>query len=459
MQAVETVWDLLTWSYLTRWQATLPPQVDGTTVRYRISAWNAEHELFADYPDARRTVERAASAYFSKKTEPTLAATEPAGDPHGMTFAYRVDTYRAPEWAKQMVMYHLLIDRFYPGGGRGWTQTSNLRAFCGGTLWGAAEKLDHIARLGCDAIWLSPPWESPTHHGYDVADYAQIMARYGGNEALRHFIRQAHDRGIRVVLDLVCNHISNQSPIFQEALHNPSSPYRSWFSFDDSPVGYRTFFGVATMPQVNLADEGAKQWMLDTARRWIHEFGADGYRLDYAMGVAPSFWWEFRAACREANPESFIFGEIIEAPNVMRSYEGKLDGTLDFLAAQALRQVYGWKTLEPAHLAQRFASHRDYFHADFVLPTFLDNHDMDRFLYIAGGDVEALKAAAQAQFALPGPPILYYGTEVGLSQAEGVSSAIGLDASRMPMIWDDDQNRDVLDFYRALIQERRSRQG
>ncbi|MBK8024316.1 MAG: hypothetical protein IPK19_23510 [Chloroflexi bacterium] len=93
--------------------------------------------------------------------------------------------------------------------------------------------------------------------------------------------------------------------------------------------------------------------------------------------------------------------------------------------------------------AQRFASHRDYFHADFVLPTFLDNHDMDRFLYIAGGDVEALKAAAQAQFALPGPPILYYGTEVGLSQAEGVSSAIGLDASRMPMIWDDDQNRDA----------------
>ncbi|MBK8024317.1 MAG: hypothetical protein IPK19_23515 [Chloroflexi bacterium] len=258
MQAVETVWDSLTWSYLTRWQATLPPQADGTTVRYRISAWNAEHELFADYPDARRTVERAASAYFSKKTEPTLAATEPAGDPHGMTFAYRVDTYRAPEWAKRMVMYHLLIDRFYPGGGRGWTQTSNLRAFCGGTLWGAAEKLDHIARLGCDAIWLSPPWESPTHHGYDVTDYAQIMARYGGNEALRHFIRQAHDRGIRVVLDLVCNHISNQSPIFQEALHNPSSPYRSWFSFDDSPAGYRTFFGVATMPQVNLADEGAR---------------------------------------------------------------------------------------------------------------------------------------------------------------------------------------------------------
>ncbi|MBL8132345.1 MAG: alpha-amylase, partial [Anaerolineae bacterium] len=310
MQPVETIWDSLTWRYLTRWQAALPPQADGTTVRYRIGGWTAEREAFADFPDAQRTVERAADAYFNKRPEPTAFA----GDPQGVIFSYRVDRLRPPEWAKKMILYHLMVDRFSPGDGRGWTQTEDLNALCGGTLWGAAERIDHIADLGCDAVWLSPIWESPTHHGYDVTDYTQVAAHFGGNDALRRFIDEAHARGIRVILDLVCNHISNQHPFFQEALHNPGSPCRSWFTFDESPLGYRTFFGVASMPQVNLADPGARDWMLDVARYWLSEYDADGYRLDYANGVTPEFWWAFRAACREAKTDSFVFGEIIEAP-------------------------------------------------------------------------------------------------------------------------------------------------
>jgi glycosidase len=85
--------------------------------------------------------------------------------------------------------------------------------------------------------------------------------------------------------------------------------------------------------------------------------------------------------------------------------------------------------------------------------TFIDNHDMDRFLFAAGEDKEMLRRVAEIQMRLPGTPIIYYGTEIGLSQT-GATSSGGLEASRMPMVWDDRQDRDLLAFYQELIADR-----
>ncbi|MDX1990888.1 MAG: alpha-amylase family glycosyl hydrolase, partial [bacterium] len=104
------------------------------------------------------------------------------------------------------------------------------------------------------------------------------------------------------------------------------------------------------------------------------------------------------------------------------------------------------------------AAHTTYFPSDFVLPTFIDNHDMDRFLYIAGGDTGRLREAAAFLMALPNPPIVYYGTEVGLSQTTSVrEEGGGLHISRAPMPWGDAQDRDLLAYYADLIRARRSR--
>ncbi len=454
MDRVTIEWDSISWAYLTHWRATIPAQPDGAVVHYRISAWsdsNGNEETFANFPDSQQIVEVAASNYFKNLPMPNNYTP---GDRCGEVFTYHVDSFRSPQWAHDAVIYHIFVDRFYPGDGKTWTQTADLFGFCGGTLWGVIDKLDYIQDLGVNCIWLSPTWESPSHHGYDVTDYCKTEPRLGGDEALKALVKAAHARGIRVLLDLVCNHISNENPVFQSALNDVNSPHRDWFIFDDSPIGYRTFFAVASMPQVNLTNPGAKAWMLDIARYWLKEFDVDGYRLDYANGPNPQFWWEFRAACREVKPDSYIFGEVVEAPDNIAHYIGRLDGCLDFHIGEALRRTYGWKNLSEKALDEFIAHHHLYFPADFVMPSFVDNHDMDRFLWIAEGDKEALKRAAAYQMKLPNPPIIYYGTEVGLNQDRGTHGN-GLHMSRVPMLWGEDQDADMLEFYKQIIKARR----
>jgi cyclomaltodextrinase len=276
----------------------------------------------------------------------------------------------------------------------------------------------------------------------------------GGDDALKELVATAHERSIRVVLDLVCNHMSNKHPIFIDAQKNQRSRYRDWFFFDDPDVEYRSYFGVATMPELNLANEDAKAWMIDTARFWLREFDVDGYRLDHANGPGPSFWSDFWTACKREKPDSFCFGEIVEPAHVLRRYMGRLDGTLDFLFADALRRTFAHGTASEAMFEQFLLGHLSYFDEDFLMLTFIDNHDMDRFLFVVGENKEMLRRVAEIQMRLPGPPLIYYGTEIGLRQTVGKSSETGLEASRMAMAWDDRQDRDLLAYYQEIIAER-----
>ena len=450
---VKTEWDTLIWGYLTHWQAIIPAQEDGILVRYVISTWSDEREVYADWPDAEETLQHAAMAYFNdKKEDPNFTP----GDPNvGQIFTYYVDTIRPPDWAKDAIIYHIFINSFYPGDGKDWLQTDDLLDFCGGTLWGVRDKLDYLNDLGIDCIWLSPTWASPTNHGYDVTDYKRTETRIGGNEALRAVIEGAHQRSIRVLLDMACNHISNQHPIFVDALNNTDSPYRNWFTFDDSELGYKSFFGVKTMPQVNLAFPDARDWMIDNALYWLQEFDIDGYRLDYAHGPGPDFWTYFRKACKTVKPDCLLFGEIIDAPNKLQHYKGRLDGSLDFSMNDALRKTFAWKVWDDGQLQRFITSQQTFFGSDFVMPTFLDNHDMDRFSFVTNNNNEALKQAAGAQFQLPGPPIIYYGTEVGVKQEISTREG-GLHLTRVPMLWDSEQDEDLLGFYKDLIRRRKT---
>lgn len=455
LQPVGTVWETLVWGYVTHYQATLPPQPAGTIVRYKIGAWQeGQPEIFGDWPNVTLTAENAASAFFAG--QPVPADFRPGNPAIGDTFAFHVDTLTPPAWAKDAIIYHIFVDRFYPGDGKTWLQTEDLNGICGGTLWGIIDKLDYITDLGANCIWLSPTWISPSHHGYDAVDYDHVEPRLGGDEALHALVEAAHARGIRILLDLACNHISSDHPIFKCAISSLNNPYRDWFYFDDSAIGYRTFFGVATMPQLNLTNPAARQWMIDIATFWLREYDVDGYRLDYANGPAPDFWSDFQAACKQENPDCFLFGEIIDAPDVVQNYIGRLDGCLDFHLSDALRRTYGWQTWSEADFTRFAKHHLGYFVNDFLMPLFLDNHDMDRFLFIAGGNLEALRRAAAAQMSLPGIPIIFYGTEVGLSQTTSTRDGFGLHISRTPMLWGNAQNKDLLNYYKGLIQGRKS---
>ncbi len=453
-------WDTLLWGYREQWAGVLPPQPGGVLVRYRLEAWS-------EHSDGSLWASEIAGVVAGERPEGVsdldAKLFDFPGHPlwpirRGGSYAYHVDDEHVPRWLRDAVIYHIFIDRFAPGSGRSFGSPATPGGFYGGTLRGVIEQLDYVRDLGATCIWLSPLFPSPSHHGYDATDYRSVEPRLGSKADLRKLIEAAHQRGIRVILDYVVNHISSHHHAFQSAIRDASSPERDWFTFTRWPDQYLTFFGVQDHPQINSDSAGARDYMITSARHWLG-LGVDGFRLDYANGPSHAFWSEFRAATREAQPESITLGEVVETPALQRSYAGRMDGCLDFLLLQALRQFFAFGTISALEFDSFLRRHLAYSSADFVQPSFLDNHDMNRFLWVVRGDVRKLKLAALCQFTLPQPPIVYYGTEVGLSQQRDVRYADGSghpEESRLPMLWGENQDRDLLEFYRQLVALRTS---
>lgn len=452
-------WDTLLWDFVIHWCAVIPAQPENTLVQYTISGWSANGtEIYADSPNAAVELQHATMRHYN-----SIPADQPVVQTGHFTgqhvFNYHVDHWQPPRWANWSTIYHIFLDRFCPGAGRDWRLTEAQGDVCGGTLWGVHDKLDYIADLGVNAIWLSPTWASPSFHGYDIINYRRVEPRLGGDAALRAVIEGAHERGIRVLLDMVCNHVSEMHPLFMEAKSAPNSPYRDWFMFDKRlPHGYQTFFGVKSMPCVNLAHPPARNWMIENALYWLREYDVDGFRLDVADGPSPTFWTHFRRACRQVKDDCLLFGEIVNTPHELRPYSGRLDGILDFPLNQAIRNTFGWEVMTEAQL-DAFMRHNDaYYPASLLRPIFLDNHDMNRFSYAAGNDVEKMKRAAAFYLNLPGLAVVYYGSEVGIPQSESTEEK-GYSACRAPMVWDDRQKADLLAVYKEAISARNQRRS
>ena len=425
--ADKTEWNALEWRYVQHWQGKIPPQPSGTLLNYRLGGRVAGSDTWIFADNQART---------------KSAATE---------FAVAIDDYEIPEWARTAVIYHIFLDRFYPGDDVPWQKPTNLSGFFGGTLRGAIQKLDYIQSLGCNAVWLSPLFASPSHHGYDATDYDTVEPRLGTNAELHELIDEAHRRGIRVIMDFVANHCSNQHPTFQAAQRDADSAYREWYTWHRWPDEYASFFGVKGMPQLNLMHKPARDALLACAQRWLRA-GIDGYRLDYAPGPPRLFWAEFRKACKSVNSDAFLFGEVVSHSEVIASYVPHFDGCLDFLLADALRKTFALETWTLQAFEAFLAAHENYFPGEFALPAFLDNHDMTRILYLAKEDKAKVRLAALVLFTLPGAPILYNGTEVGLSQRNPLGR---FEEARLPTPWGDAQDKTLLAYFRRLGELRR----
>ncbi len=373
--------------------------------------------------------------------------------PRRGSFAYHVDDEQVPDWLRDAVIYQVFVDRFATDGGRPFAEPATPGGFYGGTLRGVVEHLDHIIGLGATCIWLSPVFPSPSHHGYDATDLRTVEPRLGSEDDLRTLVAAAHAAGVRVILDFAVNHVSSDHAAFQRAIRDLDSPEASWFTFTEWPDQYLSFFGVRDHPQVDCDDPGAREYMIDSARRWL-DLGVDGFRCDYAQGPSHAFWSEFRAETRRSKADSITIGEVVETPALQRTYRGRLDGCLDFVLLQALRGFFAFADTRASDLDSFLRRHFEFFDDGLVMPSFLDNHDMNRFLWVVQGDVRRLRLAALCQFTLPGPPIVYYGTEVGVSQRRDVRYEDGSghpEESRLPMLWSGDQDTALLELYRRLI--------
>ena len=395
------------------------------------------------------------------------------------------------DWFKDAIIYHVFIDRFSRGKKKdGRQKKCKGPVFCGGNLQGVIDRLDYLKELGVNTIWLSPFNKASAYHGYHVTDFYDVDSHFGSVKTVRTLIKSAHKKGIRVIMCFVPNHVSYKHPYFLDAQKNKNSKYRDWFYFTKWPNDYLCYLHFPELPKLNLDYAPARNHVIKAAKYWLDQ-GIDGFRLDHVAGPSHGFWKAFHNAVKKHKLSAVLIGEAgllnVKWHHVktlkmkhkhliflssfhdfkrtrlaMRQYTGIFDGVFDFEFQRLLRNfIARGKWYKPLWLLKwKLKRHYNSFPKNFFLPSFLDNHDSDRFLFEAGQNKERLKQAAAIQFAQTQPLIIYYGTEVGLSQRKAIKEydAHGdLEVRRM-MPWTK-QDKRLLRFYKELIRQRTSRKA
>lgn len=315
-----------------------------------------------------------------------------------------------PNWVRDAIVYEIYVRSFDAQR----------------TLAAVTARLDEIARLGVNTIWFMPVFEGPSDHGYAVSDYMAIESDYGTEDDLRELVEAAHDRGLRVVLDMIINHSSSDHPWFQNALEfGVDSPYRDWYMFN--PDGsWQYYYDWQSLPNFNVSNADMKHFVFEMCRHWIEDVDVDGYRCDVAWGPQErdaQFWRDWRASIRTLKPDLFLLGEA--GATDFTIFDNRFNLAYDWeLFWQALQNL---DTVSPSTLHDRVSNFGIWFPETALPFRFLENHDEARF--IAEHGVEQAKLAAALLFSLPGVPLVYAGQEVGETTARGLidwSDPLGL---------------------------------
>ncbi|MCP4857066.1 MAG: glycoside hydrolase family 13 protein [Fuerstiella sp.] len=407
-----------------------------------------------------------------------------------------------PDWVRDAVFYQIFPDRFARSGRitsvnhlEPWDVAPTPFGFKGGDLYGVAQKLDYLQDLGVTAIYFCPIFSSAANHRYHTYDYYNVDPLLGGNEALRELLDDAHERGLKVVLDGVFNHASRGFWQFHHVLENgAASPFKDWFHFDQDrleghkpfqaypsddaahslangqgsyeAIGYGAWWNLPALPKFNTDCPEVREFLWAVAEYWV-EFGIDGWRLDVANEIEDDeFWREFRRRVRAVNPDAYIVGEVWgEAQHWL--YGDMWDAVMNYQVTAACLGFFGGDhlDLDEVRRASSFSHVQRCNGPEFaaeiqrvgsIYPqeitaaqlNLLDSHDMPRFLTCCKGDRAALKMAWLFLCLIPGAPCIYYGDEIGLDGRHDPDC-------RKAFPWQrDGWDMELYDWYQACIRIR-----
>ncbi|MBN1136045.1 MAG: glycoside hydrolase family 13 protein [Anaerolineae bacterium] len=358
-------------------------------------------------------------------------------------------SFETPEWVRDAVFYQIFPDRFAysqrvrkPSNLEPWDSPPTVYGFKGGDLLGVAERLDYLQDLGITAIYFNPVFQSAANHRYHTYDYYSVDPILGGNAALRTLLDEAHQRGIRVILDGVFNHASRGFFQFHHVVENgAASPYVDWFIIYRHPLvpyhaprgqhGYEAWWNLPALPKLNVANPGVREFLWDVAGHWI-EFGVDGWRLDVPAEIDDDdFWREFRCRVKGINSEAYIIGELWHEAH--RWLQGdQFDAIMNYPFTRACLAFFVGDNLFASEAAkcglgkiapmdaQAFAAEMTRLLELYPRPAvevqlnLLSSHDTPRFKTLARGDDSAYALATLFQMTYPGAPCIYYGDEIGM---------------------------------------------
>ena len=422
------------------------------------------------------------------------------------------NNFSTPSWFAGGTMYHIFLDRFCVGEGKvalnrdatinpDWQNgipqyprkngdpISN-NVFFGGNLWGVVEKLDYLESLGVTVLYLSPIFKAYSNHRYDTGDYEKIDDFLGGEEAFDTLIREAHARGIRIVLDGVFNHTGDDSRYFNRrgnyktvgAYQSKTSKYAKWYRFRDFPDDYECWWNIEILPRLDHTNEKCRRYFTGedgVIASWIRR-GVDGWRLDVADELSDAFLDELRHVVKKnTGGDGLIIGEVWENAADKIAYGNRRR----YLSGDQLDSVMNYPFRNAALAFVRDGDAETFYHilteiyasyprsVSHSLMNLLGTHDTARILTLLGdcgkgeclpndtlahlslseeerkNALTLLKLASVLQFCVFGVPSVYYGDEAGI---EGYGDPF----CRKPFPWGR-EDADLLSHYRALGKLRR----
>ena len=282
--------------------------------------------------------------------------------------------------------------------------------------------IPHIKKLGCNAVYFSPVFESDTHE-YNTRDYTKLDVRLGTNEDMKKVCDALHEEGIKVVLDGVFNHVGRGFGAFQDVLANrENSRYKDWFAriaFDGNSnyndgLWYEGWEGNYDLVKLNLRNEEVIQHILNAVDGWIKEFDIDGIRLDVAYCLDHEFLRRLREFTDSKKQDFFLLGEVLHGEYGRMLNEMHIHSLTNYQCYKGIHSAINSDNLfEIVHSLLRLFGPEDWCVARGAhLLSFVDNHDVSRIASLIN-DEERLKIAYGIIFGMPGIPIVYYGSEWG----------------------------------------------
>lgn len=419
--------------------------------------------------------------------------------------------FTTPEKFKGGIIYQIFPDRFYKadiktkdvpadrelrddwGGKPRWQPNEKGKItnsdYFGGNLKGIEEKLDYIASLGVNCIYLNPIFEAHSNHRYDTADYTKIDPLLGTENDFASLCKAADKKGISIILDGVFNHTGADSVYFNKlnryasvgAYQSKESPYYSWYSFRNWNSDYECWWDFDTLPNINEQDNSYCEFMFGkngVIKKWLN-LGASGWRLDVADELPDSFLDRLNTCVKEESKDALILGEVWEdasnkcAYNVRRRYllGGQLDSVMNYPFADAV--MYFMRTGIASGFTNKILSILENYPPQCInlLMNHIGTHDTVRAITAMVGEscenrdrrwqaqqkltseqkeigIQMMKTASAIQFTLPGIPSIYYGDEAGL---EGCRDPF----NRGCYPWGN-ENKELLEWYKALGRIRRN---
>lgn len=372
---------------------------------------------------------------------------------------------QTPAWAPNTVWYQVFPERFANGNRRNDTKppkgvpnwNTPLSAvsgnpndhWWGGDLQGVIDKLPYLKSLGVSGIYLNPIFEGPDTHFYATTDYLKVAPQLGDEATLKRLVKDAHKRGIRVMLDGVFNHTSVYFFAFQDILKNQEkSKYKDWYHIKSFPVldptknytaedgkelPYEGWWGIKWMPKLNVDNPETAAYLLKVATYWIDKTDIDGWRLDVANEVSQAFWRKFRKAVKGAKPDAIIIGEVWD--NAAQWLKGdEFDSVMNYPFRGAALDFFAHGKTDAKSFADRLNTVRGWYSpaANAAMLNLLGSHDTARLLTEADGNIQRAALATFFQMTWPGSPSIYYGDENGM---EGKNDPW----NRAPMVWAKDR--------------------